>query len=304
VESWKRQPRLFSLLISPAIIWLTLFFIIPLGFMVGLSLSVQPDATHTVFTGTLESYYGILDRNPDTGDYIYIGVILKSLMIAAIVTFFCLALGYPVALAIAFAPAKWRPILLLLVILPFWTNLLIRTYALMSVFRVNGFFNNILAWVWNHSRFMLLGTYQPFDLLYTNTAVIVGLVYIHLPFMVLPLYTAVEKLDRSYLEASLDLGAGHWRTFFKVMVPLTLPAIMAGGIITFIPAFGALVTPDLLGGVNSQMIGNIIERQFKAANNWPFGAALSLILVYITFILLALQSWMASRRAKLDDIRR
>jgi len=271
--------------------------------MVGLSLSVQPDATSTVFTGTLDSYAQILQVNPDNGQFIYIGIILQSLLIAAAVTLICLVFGYPVALAIAFAPAKWRSVLLLLVILPFWTNLLIRTYALMSVFRVNGFLNSILAWVWDHSPFMLLGAYQPFDLLYTNTAVIVGLVYIHLPFMVLPLYTALEKLDRSYLEASLDLGAGHWRTLFKVMVPLTLPSIMAGAIITFIPAFGALVTPDLLGGVNSQMIGNIIQNQFKVANNWPFGAALSLILVYITFILLALQSWFASRRARLEEKR-
>jgi spermidine/putrescine transport system permease protein len=127
---------------------------------------------------------------------------------------------------------------------------------------------------------------------------------VHLPFMVLPLYTALEKLDRSYLEASLDLGAGQWRTFFLIMVPLTLPAILAGAIITFIPAFGALVTPALLGGADSLMIGSLIDDQIKRANNWPLGAALSMLLVYATFLILALQSWYGERQARREELRR
>ncbi len=132
-------------------------------------------------------------------------------------------------------------------------------------------------------------------LLHNNFAVILGLVYVHLPFMVLPLYSALDRLDKSLLEASLDLGAGHMRTIFKVVVPLALPGIASGVLITFIPALGAYLTPDLLGGPDSQMIANVIERQFKRANDWPFGAAMSFVLMYLTFIAIAIQAVLAKK---------
>jgi spermidine/putrescine transport system permease protein len=143
-----------------------------------------------------------------------------------------------------------------------------------------------------------LTRFEPLELLHNNFAVIFGLVYVHLPFMVLPLYSALDRLDRSLLEASLDLGAGHFRTMMMVVVPLALPGIASGILITFIPALGAYLTPDLLGGPDSQMIANIIERQFKRANDWPFGAALSFLLMYMTFIAIALQAMLAKRKTE------
>jgi spermidine/putrescine transport system permease protein len=145
-----------------------------------------------------------------------------------------------------------------------------------------------------------LGEFEPMTLLYNNTAVIVGLVYVHLPFMVLPLYSALDRMDRSLMEASLDLGAGHLRTIWSVVVPLAGPGIASGILITFIPALGSYLTPDLLGGTDSQMIANVIERQFKRANDWPFGAALSFLLMYLTVIAIFVQSMLqrsSDRRA-------
>ena len=140
----------------------------------------------------------------------------------------------------------------------------------------------------------------PWPLLHNNFAVTLGLVYVNLPFLVLPLYAALDRLDRSLLEASLDLGAGHLRTIFEVVAPLALPGILSGLLITFIPALGSYLTPDLLGGPDSQMIANVIERQFKRANDWPFGAALSFVLMYVTFIAIAAQGVMAKRREARD----
>jgi len=202
----------------------------------------------------------------------------------------CLLTAYPIAFGICFAPDKWKPILLLLVILPFWINLLIRTYALIAVFRTSGYVNQVLG----------VAGLGPFDMLYNNFAVIFGLVYVYMPFMVLPLYATIERLDRSFLEASLDLGASQWQTFFKVTVPLTMPGIITGIILVFIPCLGSFLTPDLLGGANAIMIGNVIERQFKAANDWPFGAALSFLLMYATLAALGLRAFLASRSKGVD----
>jgi spermidine/putrescine transport system permease protein len=142
-----------------------------------------------------------------------------------------------------------------------------------------------------------LGDFEPLPLLYNNFAVVFGLVYVHLPFMVLPLYAALDRLDKSLIEASLDLGAGHWATINKIIVPLAAPGIISGVIITFVPALGSYLTPDLMGGTDSQMIANVVERQFKRANDWPFGAALSFVLMYATFILIALQA-LRNRKAE------
>jgi spermidine/putrescine transport system permease protein len=206
-----------------------------------------------------------------------------------------------VALAVGFAPPRLKPLLLLLVILPFWINLLIRTYALIAVFRTNGFVNYGLGFVYDLLGLpALLGPFQPLQLLYNDFAVIAGLVYVYMPFMVLPLYATIERLDRSYLEASLDLGASQSRTFLSVTLPLTMPGIVSGIILVFIPCLGSFLTPDLLGGANAVMIGNVIERQFKAANDWPFGAALSLLLMYATFFALAIRSALSGRKSGME----
>jgi spermidine/putrescine transport system permease protein len=236
-------------------------------------------------------------------DPLYLGLFWKSIWIAALATALTLVIGLPVAFAVSFAPPRAKPLLLMLVILPFWTNLLIRTYAMIAVLRANGYVNFGLEGLWQLTSAVAGGLFSqplppftPLPLLYNNTAVVVGIVYVYLPFMVLPLYATLERLDRSYLEASLDLGASQWRTFFSIVVPLARPGIVSGIILVFIPALGTFLISDLLGGPDSQLIGNVIERQFKAANNWPLGSAMSFILMYLAFAVLALRAMLAQRR--------
>jgi spermidine/putrescine transport system permease protein len=283
VDSWRSNLRVFWTLFTPGTFWLLVFFLIPLGWMFDLSFSEKTSITDTEFTGTLVNYI----RSFDT---VYLQIIWKSIWISVLATAFCLLLAYPIAFGICFAPSRWKPLLLLLVILPFWINLLIRTYALIAVFRSQGYLNLVLGWIG-------LG---PYEMLYNDGSVIMGLVYVYMPFMVLPLYATIERLDKSFLEASLDLGASQYTTFLKVTVPLTMPGIITGIILVFIPCLGSFLTPDLLGGANAIMIGNVIERQFKAANDWPFGAALSFMLMYATFVALMLRAFFAKRSAGVD----
>ena len=294
MESWRRNPLVFWVVKLPPTVWLTVFFLVPLGIVWLLSFGEKRGLVEIAITGTLDNYARALDP-------LYLQIFAKSLVIAGMTTLICLLVGFPVAFAISFSPARWKPLLLLLVILPFWTNLLIRTYALIAVLRTRGYVNFTLEWLWDGGNgflaliglghLQLLGArFEPLELLYNNLAVIIGLVYVHLPFTVLPLYAALDRMDRSYIEASLDLGAGQARTFASIVVPLAKAGIISAIIITFIPALGSFLTPDLLGGTDSQMIANVIERQFKAANDWPFGAALSFILMYATFFALALRA--------------
>jgi spermidine/putrescine transport system permease protein len=290
LESWKNNRGAFWVLALPGALWLALFFVIPLGLMWLMSfgekavINGEVSITQIDITGTFSNYARSFDP-------LYLTIMWKSIWISALATALCLATAYPIAFGICFAPNKWKPYLLLLIILPFWINLLIRTYALIAVFRTQGYLNLTLGWVG-------LG---PFEMLYNNGAVIFGLVYVYMPFMVLPLYATIERLDKSFLEASLDLGASQFTTFLKVTVPLTMPGIISGILLVFIPCLGSFLTPDLLGGANAVMIGNVIERQFKAANDWPFGSALSFLLMYATFGALALRSLFA-RRSKGVDI--
>jgi spermidine/putrescine transport system permease protein len=295
VDSWRKHPAVFWILAAPGGFWLLAFFLVPLGYVWLMSFGEKVSITEHAVTWTLVNYLRSFDA-------VYVQIIWKSIWISVLATVFCLLLAYPIAFGICFAPEKWKPLLLLLVILPFWINLLIRTYALIAVLRSEGYLNLGLGWLWNSSG--LAGAtgleFTPLEMLYNNGAVIAGLVYVYMPFMVLPLYATIERLDRSYLEASLDLGASQSRTFFKVTIPLTMPGIVSGVILVFIPCLGAFLTPDLLGGTNAAMIGNVIERQFKAANDWPFGAALSFLLMYVTFGALAFRALFAARSRGVD----
>ena len=295
-QHWKSAKGLFGAVLGPPLFWLALFFMIPMGIVWLYSFGENRGLTEIALTGTFSNYLRALDP-------LYLKIFVKSLGIAGLTTLICLVIGFPVALAITFAPPKAKTWLLLAVMLPFWTNLLIRTYALIAVLRTEGYVNQSLEWLWNGMGAVVgvlglgaLGPFQPLELLHNNFAVVLGLVYVHLPFMVLPLYSALDRLDTSLLEASLDLGAGHLRTLLTIVAPLALPGIASGVVITFIPALGSYLTPDLLGGPDSQMIANIIERQFKRANDWPFGAALSFLLMYMTFIAIALQAMLSRRR--------
>jgi spermidine/putrescine transport system permease protein len=289
LDNWKDNRQVFWILALPGSFWLLAFFVIPLGLLFFMSFGEkaivdgQMSITEVDITGTLANYIRSFDP-------LYLTIIWKSIWISTLATALCLATAYPIAFGICFAPERWKPILLLLVILPFWINLLIRTYALIAVFRTQGYLNLSLGWFG-------LG---PYEMLYNNFAVIFGLVYVYMPFMVLPLYATVERLEKPYLEASLDLGASQFQTFMRVTVPLTLPGIVSGVILVFIPCLGSFLTPDLLGGANAVMIGNVIERQFKAANDWPFGSALSFLLMYATFGALALRALLARHSKGVD----
>jgi spermidine/putrescine transport system permease protein len=302
LESWRKNPAVFWILALPGSFWIIAFFLLPLGIVWIMSFGEKTSITDYQVTGTLSNY--LRSFNP-----VYLQILWKSVWVSALATAICLITAYPIAFGIVFAPARWKPLLLLLIILPFWINLLIRTYALIAVFRTRGYLNFTLEWFWSNAKalFGLIGLdglfadrFVPYEMLYNNGAVVAGLVYVFMPFMVLPLYATIERLDRSYLEASLDLGASQMTTFFKVTVPLTMPGIVSGIILVFIPCLGSFLTPDLLGGTNATMIGNIIERQFKAANDWPFGAALSFLLMYATFAALALRAFFARRSRGVD----
>ncbi len=294
-QSWRRAKAAFAAIALPPLTWLLLFFLIPLAVIWAYSFGENTGPVTIDLTGTFANYLRAIEP-------IYLEIFWKSILIAGLTTILCLVIGFPVALAIAFASPRTKTWLLMLIMLPFWTNLLIRTFALVAVLRENGYVNFALEWLWNNASwamtlagFQPLGEFEPLKLLYNNAAVVVGLVYVHLPFMVLPLYSALDRMDRSLMEASLDLGAGHLRTILLVVVPLAAPGIASGVLITFIPALGAYLTPDLLGGTDSQMIANVIERQFKRANDWPFGAALSFLLMYLTFIAIAIQTTLQRR---------
>ena len=265
---------------APAV-WIMLFFVVPLSVIWGYSFGNTVGLTQVAITGTLGNYARVFDP-------IYLWIFAKSVVFAGATTAICLIIGFPYALVMTFASPRGKIALLLAIMLPFWTNLLVRTYALMAVMRTEGWVNRGLG---------LVGV-GPFEMLHTNFAVVTGLVYVHLPFIVLPLFSTLDRLDRSLIEASLDLGAGHLRTIFQVVIPIVWPGILSAVLLCFIPALGSYLTPDLLGGTDSQMIASVIERQFKRANDWPFGAALSFMLMYLT---LGAMVWraLAERRAAL-----
>jgi spermidine/putrescine transport system permease protein len=291
VQDWKQQRSAFAAIATAPTAWLLLFFVVPLAIVWAYSFGSNDGLTSIKISGTFANYARAIEP-------LYLQIFGKSVAVAALTTLICLIVGFPVAMAISFATPKWKPWLLLLIMLPFWTNLLIRTYALLSLLGTRGVVNQGFEWFWG--TFGLAGWWGPFEplpLLYNNFAVIFGLVYVHLPFMVLPLYAALDRLDKSLIEASLDLGAGHWTTITRIVGPLAAPGIISGLIITFVPALGSYLTPDLMGGTDSQMIANVVERQFKRANDWPFGAALSFLLMYATFILIALQA-LRNRKAE------
>jgi spermidine/putrescine transport system permease protein len=296
MQNVRENKLVAAILLVPASGWLVIFFTLPLAIVWVYSFGERGPQGQTLLALSLENYQRAVE-------WIHLGIFLKSIWIAAVATGICFAMGFPLALGIAFAPAQYKNILMLLVILPFWTNLLIRTYAWIAVLRTRGFLNFGLEWVHGKldATFTLIGlpdvmgTFTPLALLYNIPAVIIGLVYVALPFLVLPIYATLEKLDRSYLEASLDLGAGQWRTLFSITMPLAFPGIFSGLLLVFILSLGTYLTPILLGGTDSMMIGNLIAQEFGSARDWPFGSAISFLLLYVTFIVLWLRAVVASR---------
>ncbi|MFN3928056.1 MAG: ABC transporter permease, partial [Thermoflexus sp.] len=258
------RARLPLFLILPGAFYLLVFFAFAVGIIAVISFLKRGPYGGIRWVFVLENYQRALDP-------LYVQIVLISLWIALVTTGLCLLIGYPVAYAMARAPARWRNTLLILTMIPFWTNFLVRTLALMFVLRSDGPINGLL---------MSAGLIQePLSLLFTQSAVILGLVYGELPFMILPLYATLERFDFSLAEAAHDLGANEWHAFRRVIWPLTLPGVLAGSTLVFIPSVGAFITPDLLGGAKTIMIGNVIQYQFLTVRHWPFGSALSLILM-------------------------
>jgi spermidine/putrescine transport system permease protein len=253
------------LLLAPLLLWAVAFVVAPAVIMLVYSFAHRGTLGGVVLGFTLENYAGVFDP-------VYLQIVTRSIVYAGITTLLCLAAGYPVAYLIGRADPRWRNLLLMAVMIPFWTSFLIRTYAWVTILKSEGLLNSLLL------QFQLIA--EPLQLLYTPGAVVLGLVYTFLPFMILPIYSSVEKLDGALIEAALDLGAGPLRAFSRVIVPLTSPGIAAGVLLVFVPALGIYAVNDILGGGRVDMIGNIIENQFKGnARNWPFGAALGTTLL-------------------------
>ena len=250
-------------LLAPVTFWLGLFFLVPLLFILAYSF------------GTSGIYGGItLGFNP--GNYLrvfdplYLEIVGRTLVIALINTFLCLLLGYPLAYFIAFKGGSRKNLLILLVMIPFWTSLLLRAYAWVVILGGNGIANRAL-------QFFGI-TDGPVNLIFTPQAVTMGMVYSYLPFMILPLYAALEKFDVRLKEAAQDLGASRWHTFWRVTFPLSMPGVIAGSILVFIPSAGEFVIPNLLGGARTVLVGNLIQQQFLLARDWAFGSALAMML--------------------------
>ena len=258
-------------LLAPALVWLMVFLVAPLVIVVVVSLATRGPYGKTIYDFTAANYERAFDS-------LYLPAYWRTIWIAVATTALCAIASYPVAYYIALrAPKRWKRVLLVMTVIPFWTSFLIRTYAWMLLLRSEGVINSAL---------MSAGLInEPLKLLYNDFAVLVGQVYGELPFMILPIYVALERLDNRLLEAAQDLGASRFWAFVKVTLPLSKPGLMAGIALVFIPSLGAFITPDLLGGAKSAMIGNLIQNQFAQLNQ-PFGSALSLILTAAVLLLL------------------
>jgi spermidine/putrescine transport system permease protein len=275
-------------------LWLALgvFFLAPLVLMLAVSFAERGTYGGVAPVGDLWTYLrsgAFLANYARSGAGIYLQIGWRSLWMAALTTALAAAAGFPVAYYLAIqAPARWKGLLLGLVMVPFWTSFLIRTYAWMFILRSEGLLNLVL-----------LGSglaHRPVELLYTQTAVMIGLVYGELPFMILPLYASLEKLDRSLLEAAADLGAGGAQAFRRVTLPLSLPGLAAGVVLVFVPSLGQFVVSDLLGGARGMLLGNLIQNQFAVARNPPFGSALAFELMAAVLVLLLGYALYARRR--------
>lgn len=263
------------LLVSPTMFWLLIFLVIPLLLIVVISFATRGQYGDVVYTFSLDKYRSLLDRQ-------YLAILLDSIWIAFLTTALTLVLGYPLAYFIARSHPRRKSLFLFLILVPFWTNFLIRIYAWMILLRSEG----VIAAALNALGLMQGLGAQLFSLiqLYTPGAVLIGMVYEFLPFMVLPLYTSLEKLDVSLLEAAADLGARPWRAFLRVTLPLSLPGIVAGSILVFVPAMGMFVVPDLMGGARTILVGNLVRNQFLVARDWPLGSAASMVLMVLTLV--------------------
>ena len=278
-----RTPGLLAwILISPLLLWLLLFVVAPTAMLVAVSFAERDALGRIVWTFSLQNYQRAFD-------WVWIKILLDSLYYAFLTTAVCLAVGYPTAYFIGRASERWRGILLMLVMVPFWTSFLIRTYSWISILGKEGILNGLLVSAGIFS--------EPAALLYTPFAIVLGLVYNFLPFMILPIYTSVERLDNALIEAAHDLGAGPVRAFSQVIIPLTRPGIIAGVMLVFVPSIAMFAITTLMGGGTNPTIGEVIFKQFTSGRNQPFGAALGTILLLVFILAL----WLAKSRSEREE---
>lgn len=280
-----------GLLLGPVTLFLLIFFIVPLGIMM-----VTSFLTPGLYGGVEWSFYpdnfgrilGFANPQFEEYDPVYIGIFLRSIRIAAMTVVATLIVCYPAAFYVSRLPDKWKNFCLFLITLPFFSSLIVRLFVWVMILRPTGLINNTL---------MMTGVISaPLEMIYTDGAIILGMVYVFIPFMFMPIYASIEKLDWRLIQASLDLGAGPIRTFFRIVLPLTTPGIIGGSIIVFIPALGNFVVPAVLGGAKVMMLGSLIEAQFLSARNWPFGSALAMMVMAVMLVLLVAYVIVSGRR--------
>ncbi|WP_346104717.1 ABC transporter permease [Nonomuraea maheshkhaliensis] len=264
--------------LTPGLTYLVVLLLVPLALVLSYTVFQRGRFGGVVYEFTAENFERLIDP-------LYLNVVIESLTIAATTTVIALLVGYPTAYLIAQLPRKWKTIALVAIVLPFWTNFIIRVYAWIILLSGPGLVNSGLK---------VFGI-EPLELLYNEGAIVAGLVYSYLPLMVLPLFAAIEKLDPQLREASANLGASGLTTFRKVTLPLTVPGVLTGSLFVFVPSFGNFVIPELLGGSKSLMVGNLIRQQFLSARDWPFGSTLALALIAVLLVLLVAQAWVARR---------
>jgi spermidine/putrescine transport system permease protein len=269
-----------TLLIAPTLLWMFGLLIIPLLLTVIISFGRRDADGNVIYAFTLNNYLRLAGVSPDGFDPLYLQILWRSLTLAFQTTALVILLAYPLAYFVARAPAKNRNTLLFLILVPLWTNFVIRVYAWIMILRTQGVLNGVLGW----AATLLHLPFQPLEMLYTPGAVLVGMVYEFLPFMILPIYTSLEKIDGSLFEAAADLGARARNTFMRVTGPLSMPGVVAGTILVFIPVMGTFIVSDILGGRQVILVGNLIQRQFLDARDPAFGSAASIILMVLTLI--------------------
>ncbi len=281
-----KRDRLFKQVsLSIIWIWLVIFALVPFGLVTLASFLSHSDAHLLELPFTLANYFQL-------NHSIYLRIFKESFYIAGICTLICLIVGYPFAYVIARLENGMKSLLILLIIIPFWTSSLIRSYSMITILKPKGLINSLLLWTGIIDK--------PLPLLFTDTAVMVGLVYNLLPFMILPLLTNIERLDGRLIDAARDLGANRITTFRKVILPLTLPGILSGCILVFLPAMTLFYIPDLLGGSKSILLGNLIQNQFLIAQNWPLGSAISIVFTLMLAVLLLIY-WRSTRSNQAQD---
>jgi spermidine/putrescine transport system permease protein len=274
-------------LMLPSLLWMLGLLIIPLGLVLVVSFGRRDTDGNVIFTFTLDNYLRLIGFSraypcgstpPPCFDPLYLNILWRSIVLGLQTTVLTILIGYPLAYFIARAPVSRRNVYLFLVLVPLWTNFVIRLYAWIIILRSQGVLNTVLGWLAG----LVNLPFQPLELLYTPGAVLLGMVYEFLPFMILPIYTSLEKINPSLYEAASDLGADTWRTLWRVIIPLSMPGIVAGTILVFVPVMGTFIVSDVLGGRQVILVGNLIQRQFLDARDPAFGSAASIILMVLT----------------------